>query len=99
MLDDIGHIYLFNQFMFKSHGDFRGFIENHFKNWGFTGAESDIGLMILRGYSLRSIAEQRGTSETTIRQQALSVYKKASVEGRHQLSAFFIEHLLQNPSN
>lgn len=75
-------------------GEFRKYIQVHFEKWGLTKAESEIGILILRGLSLRDIAEQRGTSETTTRQQALSLYKKASVEGRHQLSAFFIEHLL-----
>lgn len=75
-------------------GEFRKYIQVHFEKWGLTKAESEIGILILRGLSLRDIAGQRGTSETTTRQQALSLYKKASVEGRHQLSAFFIEHLL-----
>lgn len=76
---------------------FMDFIQTHFKKWGFTKAESEIGILILRGKSLRDIAEVRGTSETTTRQQALSLYKKASVDGRHQLSAFFLEHFISSP--
>ncbi|KYG62826.1 hypothetical protein AZI87_16250 [Bdellovibrio bacteriovorus] len=80
--------------MGKDLGEFRTYIQSHFEKWGFTKAESEIGILILRGLSLREIAGQRGTSETTTRQQALSLYKKASVDGRHQLSAFFLEQLL-----
>lgn len=65
-----------------------------FKKWNLTKTECEIGVMILRGLSLRDISQLRGTSETTTRQQALSVYKKASVEGRHQLSGFFFEQFL-----
>ena len=72
----------------------QGYFHNYFKDWGFTKTETEVGLLILVGMSLRDIADQRGTSETTTRQQALSLYKKASVEGRHQLSAFFLEKLM-----
>lgn len=94
VLDDSSVISLFNRDMGTNLGEFRKYIQLHFEKWGLTKAECEIGILILRGYSLREIAEQRGTSETTTRQQALSLYKKASLEGRHQLSAFFIEHLL-----
>lgn len=36
----------------------------------------------------------RRTSERTVRQQALSVYRKAKLAGRAELSAFFLEDLL-----
>jgi DNA-binding NarL/FixJ family response regulator len=36
----------------------------------------------------------RATSETTIRQQALAIYRKAGVRNRSDLSAFFLEDLL-----
>lgn len=74
--------------------DFQNNVLEHFEKWNFTKAESEIGLLILQGLSLRIISQKRGTSETTIRQQALSLYKKASVEGRHELSGFFLRPLL-----
>ena len=77
--------------------EFRAYVLDHFKKWGLTKAECEIGILILRGFGLKEIAEARGTSETTLRQQALSLYKKASVEGRHQLSAYFLEQLLATP--
>ncbi|UOF02633.1 helix-turn-helix transcriptional regulator [Bdellovibrio reynosensis] len=77
--------------------DFQSYVFKHFEKWNFTKTESEIALMILKGFSLRDIAGKRGTTETTTRQQALSLYKKAAVDGRHQLSAFFMEHLLTAP--
>lgn len=74
--------------------NFHDNILEHFEKWNFTKAEAEIGLLILQGLSLRLISQKRGTSETTIRQQALSLYKKASVEGRHELSGFFLNLLL-----
>lgn len=79
--------------MDKSLG-FNKYIQAHFDRWGLTKTESEVGLHILKGWSLRQIAEQRGTTETTVRQQALSLYKKADVDGRHQLAAYFLEDLL-----
>jgi hypothetical protein len=36
----------------------------------------------------------RSTSETTIRQQALSIHRKSRLKNRSELSAFFLEDLL-----
>ena len=36
----------------------------------------------------------RETSERTVRQQSLAVYRKAGLTGRAELSAFFLEDLL-----
>ncbi|HEX7675652.1 MAG TPA: helix-turn-helix transcriptional regulator [Bdellovibrio sp.] len=70
------------------------YIQDQFKEWSLTKTEGEIGLLLLKGLSLREIANMRGTSETTVRQQALVLYKKASVDGRHQFAALFLEDLL-----
>lgn len=69
-------------------------IINQFNLWQLTTSEREVGLMLLKGFSLKEIALLRGTSERTIRQQASSVYQKAKVSGRHAFSAWFIEDLL-----
>lgn len=70
------------------------YIQEQFKQWALTKTEGEIGLLLLKGLSLREISTIRGTSETTVRQQALVLYKKSSVEGRHQFAALFLEDLL-----
>jgi DNA-binding NarL/FixJ family response regulator len=40
------------------------------------------------------IAEVRGVGETTVRQQARALYRKAGLGGRADLAAFFLEDLL-----
>lgn len=80
--------------MHKNFQDYQHYFQTQFDKWGLTKTECEVGSLILLGLSLREIADRRGTSETTTRQQALSLYKKAAVEGRHQLSAYFLEHLL-----
>jgi DNA-binding NarL/FixJ family response regulator len=42
----------------------------------------------------KAIADLRQTSERTVRQQALAVYRKSGLNGRNDLAAFFLEDLL-----
>lgn len=69
-------------------------IARQFAAWGLTEAESDVGLLLLKGLSLQEIADLRETSERTVREQARAVYRKSSLAGRNALSAYFLEDLL-----
>jgi DNA-binding CsgD family transcriptional regulator len=69
-------------------------IERQLLRWELTAAERDIALLLLKGLSHKQVAAMRGSSEATVRQQARAVYRKASVEGRHDLAAFFLEGVL-----
>lgn len=73
-------------------------IDQQFNRWGLTDAEREVGLLLLKGLSTKEVAEVRGTSERTARQQATALYKKASLSGRAELSAFFLEDLMAGPS-
>ncbi|HJL17858.1 MAG TPA: hypothetical protein RMH99_19490 [Sandaracinaceae bacterium LLY-WYZ-13_1] len=69
-------------------------IDVQFERWGLTPAEREVALLLLKGLSLREVAEVRGTGERTARDQARAVYRKAELSGRSELSAFFLEDLL-----
>jgi DNA-binding CsgD family transcriptional regulator len=69
-------------------------IDRQFLTWKLTQAERDVGLLILKGLSLKEIAAARVTSERTIRTQARSIYAKSGLSGRAAFSAFFLEDLL-----
>jgi len=71
-------------------------IEREFEKWNLTLAEQEIALLLLKGLRLKDIADSRGTSERTVRQQAQAVYKKAGLEGRFELAAYFIEDVMQS---
>lgn len=73
-------------------------IQRQFQRWQLTGAESEVGLLLLKGLSHKEIAEVRHTSERTIREQARALYRKAGISGRASLSAFFLEDLLLPPA-
>ena len=69
-------------------------IEHHMNEWRLSVAEKEVGLLLLKGFSIKEIANFRGTSEGTVRHQSLSIYSKSGVTGRSELSAFFMEDLL-----
>lgn len=69
-------------------------IERQLDRWGLTEAEKEVAVLVLKGLSLKEVADVRGTSERTVRSQSQAVYAKAGLEGRAALSAFFLEDLL-----
>lgn len=69
-------------------------IDAQLERWGLSRAEKEVALLLLKGLSHHEIAAARGISEATARQQARAVYRKADLDGRHDLAAFFLEDLL-----
>lgn len=69
-------------------------IDTQLDNWGLTKSEKEVAFLLIKGFSLKEIAEFRATSEKTTRAHATSIYGKSGVSGRSQLSAFFLEDLL-----
>ncbi|PIR00431.1 MAG: hypothetical protein COV66_06805 [Nitrospinae bacterium CG11_big_fil_rev_8_21_14_0_20_45_15] len=74
-------------------------IDRQMTHWKFTPAEKEVGLLLLKGFSFKEIATFRETSERTARQQSLDIYKKSSMTGRAEFSAFFLEDLLSPKNN
>ena len=70
------------------------YMKAQFDDWQLTDAEQSIALLLLKGFSMKEIAQLRDVSERTIRQQATTIYSKADLPGRAGLSAFFLEDLL-----
>jgi DNA-binding NarL/FixJ family response regulator len=66
-------------------------IPRQFESWGMTKAEEEVGVLILKGFSHKKIANSRGTSEATVRQQAQSIYEKSGLHGKAALLSFFLE--------
>lgn len=69
-------------------------IQKQFQVWQLSKAEAEIALLLLKGLSLKEIASVREAGERTVREQARTVYRKAGLSGRSELSAFFLEDLL-----
>ena len=68
-------------------------IDRAFAKWKLTDAEREVALLLLKGLSHKEIAAQRHTTEGTVRQQGLAIYRKAGLSGRSSLAAFFLQGL------
>lgn len=69
-------------------------IDQQFDAWALTPAERDVALLLLKGHSHKAIAKHTQRSPQTVRQHAATVYRKASLSGRAELAAFFLEDLM-----
>lgn len=73
-------------------------IDSQLTNWKLTNSEKEVAFLLLKGLSLKEVADVRKTAEKTARTQAISIYSKAGLSGRSELSAFFLEDLLLPPA-
>lgn len=69
-------------------------IENQFAHWQLTPAETEVGFLLLKGFSLKEIADIRNTKLKTVQQQSQAIYQKTGLASRSELAAFFLEDLL-----
>ncbi len=72
-------------------------IDRQLEHWSLSPAEKAVALLLLKGLSHKEIAVIREVNETTVRQQARAIYRKAGLSGRNDLAAFFLEDLLGPP--
>lgn len=80
----------------RAEGALRGFsqaIDQQFVAWQLTPAEREIALLLLQGEGHKQIAARLTRSERTVRQHAVEVYRKAGLQGRAELAAFFLQDL------
>jgi DNA-binding CsgD family transcriptional regulator len=77
-------------------GELLAVMRNQFTDWGLSPSESEVALLLIKGLSMKEIAEARQVKEKTVRQQATGIYAKSGYAGRHELVAHFIEDLMSN---
>lgn len=75
-------------------GELLAVIRHQFVQWGLSDSESEVALLLIKGLSMKEIANARQVKEKTVRQQATGVYAKSGYSGRHELAAHFIEDLM-----
>ena len=69
-------------------------VSSQFETWALTPTERRVALQLLKGASHKRIARETKTSERTVRQHSVAVYKKSGLAGRAELAGFFLEPLL-----
>jgi DNA-binding CsgD family transcriptional regulator len=87
-LQDLG------EHMRRARREFAQVMQEQFEAWRLTRGEQEVALLLLKGLSLKEIASVREVREKTVRQQASSIYGKTGLDGRHALSAWFLEDFL-----
>jgi DNA-binding NarL/FixJ family response regulator len=75
-------------------GELLAVIQGQFIHWHLTPSESEVALLLIKGLSMKEIANLRAVKEKTVRLQASNVYSKSNCSGRHELAAYFIEDLM-----
>lgn len=69
-------------------------IDQQFGAWQLSPAERAVALLVLQGVGHKQAAARLGRSERTVRQHAVEVYRKAGLQGRAELAAFFLQDLI-----
>lgn len=65
-----------------------------FLNWGLSSSEIKVFRMLVDGMDVHEIAENRGSSEKTVRAQMSNIYKKSGLKNQTELIAKYqTEHL------
>jgi DNA-binding CsgD family transcriptional regulator len=77
-------------------GELLAVMRDQFTSWGLSPSESEVALLLIKGLSMKEIAEARQVKEKTVRQQATGIYAKSGYAGRHELVAHFIEDLMSS---
>ncbi len=75
-------------------GELLSVIEDEFSKWKLTPSEREVALLLIKGLTMKEIAEARNVKEKTVRSQSTSIYAKSGYAGRHELVAHFIEDLM-----
>jgi DNA-binding NarL/FixJ family response regulator len=69
-------------------------IDEQFSEWDLTPSEREVALLLLKGHSHMEAAKMTDRSERTVRQHAVSVYRKSGLSGRAELAGFFLGDLI-----
>ena len=62
--------------------------------WALTPTERRVAFLLLKGWSHKRIARMSETSERTVRQHSVAVYRKSGLSGRAELAGFFLESMI-----
>lgn len=75
-------------------GQFQVYIDRQFDGWLLTPTERHVAILVIKGFSNAEIARLRGTTESTVKSQLTSIFRKADLTSRQQLVACVIEDLV-----
>ncbi len=71
-------------------------IKVHAREWRLTKAETDVAIMVVKGFSNAEIARMRGSALQTVKSQLSAIYHKSGLGGRYQLMAFITDEVCES---
>jgi len=74
--------------------DFDTLLKRKFAAWGFTDAEREIAILVLRGFTNAQIAELRETKVGTVKVQIHKLIQKTNSVSRTDFMAIFMDEFL-----
>jgi DNA-binding CsgD family transcriptional regulator len=77
-------------------GDFQDSVERQLEIWSLTPTEKQVAILVMKGFSNSEIAKLRGTTESTVKSQLTSIFRKTQLSSRQQLSTHLIEDILDS---
>jgi len=75
-------------------GELLAVMHDQFARWALSPSEVEVAILLIKGLSMKEIADVRDVKEKTVRHQSTSIYAKSGYAGRHELAAHFIEDLM-----
>jgi DNA-binding CsgD family transcriptional regulator len=76
-------------------GQVQTYVEAQFVEWGLSKTECDVALLVVKGFSNAEIASYRGTTESTVKSQVSSIFRKSGLTSRQQLVSLVVEDLFE----
>lgn len=75
-------------------GEFISVVNGKFDDWVLSESEREVAFLLIKGLSIQEIADVRDSKPGTVKSQCNAIYRKAEVNGRYELVAYFVEDLL-----
>jgi DNA-binding NarL/FixJ family response regulator len=65
-----------------------------YEEWKLTSSEKKVASLLIMGECIKNIARIRSLSQNTIKEQASSIYRKARLNERYELSAYIMNNII-----
>lgn len=79
-------------------GEFEKYLKHQFDEWELSPTEKNITILVIKGFGNQEIAEIRGTTESTVKSQMSSIFRKTKTTSRNQLVTWMLEDVIDRLS-
>jgi DNA-binding NarL/FixJ family response regulator len=72
-------------------------VKHMFSQWDLTKTEDEVGMLMVKGFSISEIARIRGSAEGTIKAHLNAIYRKSGTSSRAEVLSLLIDPLMATP--